>query len=376
MPSFRRFLDQKLATVAERAPGRSWGLEAMKEAMVASHISKHPVNTIVSLVGSNGKGSCGYLLSKSLQNSGKNLAFISSPHVRDFRERLLVNGEILPEKIWDKYFHQVENHLIALSYYETIMLVSFLIVADQDIDVLVLEAGLGGRFDAINVLDADILLVTSVSLEHTEYLGRTKEAIFLEKIQVARYGKLVFAHGVDQACLSSAQKEIGFFNQSIDDIEVPKIAGISTDLMVLVANVLTKCFSVTDLSVMPKAIPFRSEVIGPGPTVIDTAHNVPAVKYLMQRLMEDFGHAKWDIYCNQKSDRDLVAFLEALSPWVRRGYVCLGEGLHEQRSLPKHLSQWSWVSAEVLEKPLSHRPTVIMGSFFLLEYVNRGLAHS
>jgi folylpolyglutamate synthase/dihydropteroate synthase len=376
MLSFRRFLDQKLSTVAERAPGRTWGLGAMEQAMFACQIPKRLAPHITSLVGSNGKGSCGYLLSKSLQNAEKNVAFISSPHVKDFRERLVINGEMLPEKIWDEYFHQVEDKLDALSYYEAIMLVSFLIVTHQDVDVLILEAGLGGRFDAINVLDSDILLVTSISLEHTEYLGSTEEAIFFEKIQVARFGKSVFANGVSQSWLISAQKKIGFLNQAIDPIEVPSISGVSKDFMVLVANVLVKCFSLTDLSVMPKQIPFRSEVIDVGPILVDTAHNVPAAEYLMHQLVKDFGYLKWDIYCNQKIDRDLVGFLEALSPWVSRGYVCLAEGLHEQQSLPDHLSQWSWVPANVLQGSLPQRPTVIMGSFFLLEYVNRGLAHS
>ena len=375
MRSFRQFLHHKLATVPERATGRTWTLAGMSDAMTACDLSRRVAPSIVSIVGSNGKGSCGYLLSKSLENAGKKVAFISSPHVHDFRERLVVNGKILPETTWDECFLKLKDHMMHLSYYESIMLVSFCIAFHQSVDVLVLEAGLGGRYDAINVLAADALLVTGVSLEHTEYLGNTKEAIFFEKIQVARAETDLFAADIDREWIERAQQDIGFVNQKIEPLAVPSIPGVSPVLVGLVANVLVKHFSIGHSHIMPSGIPFRAEVIGEGPVIMDTAHNVPAAQYLMHRLVKDFGHQKWDIYCNQKSDRALMPFLEALRPWVSRGYICMAEGLTQEQVLPGHLSDWSWVPATVLKKDMPRRPTVIMGSFFLLQYVGRKLAH-
>jgi folylpolyglutamate synthase/dihydropteroate synthase len=377
MQSFSAFLQEKLRLAPERAPGRQWNLGPMRTVMERTGLGRVKLaSQIVSIVGSNGKGSCGYLLASSLQNSGKRVAFVSSPHVLNYRERLRINGLMLSEALWDACYQKVSTLLSQLSYYESIMFISFLLVQEHNIDVLVLEAGLGGRYDAINVLDADVLMVSTIDLEHMDYLGDTREKIFFEKIQVARSNTQVFANIDEISWVEKARQDIGFIHQPLQMINVPLIKGVSPALLSLVANVLQRFFAIDDFSLMPTSIPYRSQIIAPGPVVIDTAHNVPAACNLMKQLVQDLGHEKWDVYCNQKTDRDLVLFLQALMPWVKAGHICTAPGLHPRQQLPIHLADWQWLEASKLNAPFPNRPAVVFGSFYLLQYLTEHLALS
>jgi dihydrofolate synthase / folylpolyglutamate synthase len=150
-----------------------------------------PVNIIVG--GTNGKGSTCAMLERIYQCAGYKVGCFTSPHLLHYRERVRVGLQELPDAAHCEAFAAVEAARalagLPLTYFEFSTLAALRIFAMQDCDVAVLEVGLGGRLDAVNMIDADCAIVVSVDLDHMEYLGPDREAIGFEKAHIFRPGK-------------------------------------------------------------------------------------------------------------------------------------------------------------------------------------------
>ncbi len=145
-------------------------------------------NRVITVAGTNGKGStCAYLASM-VQALGYRQACYSSPHLLHYNERLRVQGVMVSDAAWVRAFEQVEAALqgVSLSYFEFGTLAAFYHMASQQLDFAILEVGLGGRLDAVNLVDADCAVITSVGLDHQEYLGPDRESIGREKAGIMR----------------------------------------------------------------------------------------------------------------------------------------------------------------------------------------------
>lgn len=163
---------------------------------------------VVTIGGTNGKGQTSREFYRHAQNV-KRSALWTSPHIVSVTERFVINGAAIGEeklletfeKLYKKF---LENHL-RLSYYE-FLFASFLELA-KDCELLVLEVGLGGRYDAVNALDADLVLLTSIGRDHQEYLGPRLDGILVEKFQLARKGSPVIT-SFDLLYLRQKMKEL------------------------------------------------------------------------------------------------------------------------------------------------------------------------
>ena len=149
--------------------------------------------TIVSVAGTNGKGSTVAFIEAGLRSAGHRVLAYTSPHLLDFRERFRIDGE---QATADQVLHALDAVEVArestpLTYFEQITLAAFELAALADVEVLVLEVGLGGRLDAVNAVDADLAVITSIGLDHQDWLGRTRAKIALEKCGIARSGRPV-----------------------------------------------------------------------------------------------------------------------------------------------------------------------------------------
>jgi len=146
---------------------------------------------IIIVGGTNGKGSTCAMLESILMQGGYQVGLYTSPHLIDFNERARINGISLLDQDFVTAFGCVEQARddISLSYFEFTMLGCMKLFADAQLDVVILEVGLGGRLDAVNIFDADVSIVTSVDIDHVEYLGNTREAIGFEKAGIFRTGK-------------------------------------------------------------------------------------------------------------------------------------------------------------------------------------------
>lgn len=143
------------------------------------------------VAGTNGKGSTCAMLDAILRAAGYRVGCHTSPHLIRFHERIRINGEMLDDVALLPLFERVElaRGDISLSYFEFTTLVMLLAFAQEPLDALVLEIGLGGRLDAVNLVDADCAIVTSIGIDHTEWLGHDREAIGLEKAHIFRAGR-------------------------------------------------------------------------------------------------------------------------------------------------------------------------------------------
>jgi dihydrofolate synthase/folylpolyglutamate synthase len=146
---------------------------------------------VVIVGGTNGKGSTCAMIESILLQAGYRVGLYTSPHLIHFNERARINGEPVADGAFVANFAEVEARRggVSLTYFEFTTLAILKMFADAKLDAVILEVGLGGRLDAVNVIDADVAIVTSVDIDHTEYLGDTREQIGFEKAGIFRPGR-------------------------------------------------------------------------------------------------------------------------------------------------------------------------------------------
>lgn len=152
---------------------------------------KPPPYKVVTVAGTNGKGSCVAMLESIYWHAGYNVGSFTSPHLWRFNERIRVNGEDSADDELVELFQVIDETLgsITLSYFESSTVAALLYFARRKIDVAVLEVGMGGRLDSSNAVDADAALIVSIDLDHKEWLGEDREAIGREKAGIMRGGR-------------------------------------------------------------------------------------------------------------------------------------------------------------------------------------------
>lgn len=168
------------------------GLERVQ--IVADRLSiKKPAPIVITVTGTNGKGSHVATLDALFRAEGLTVGCYTSPHLLRYNERVCVQGEPVSDQALVDAFEKIEaaRREVSLSFFEFGTLAALLIFQDASLDVAVLEVGLGGRLDAVNIIDADIAVVSSIDLDHQEWLGNTREAIAREKAGIFRAGKPV-----------------------------------------------------------------------------------------------------------------------------------------------------------------------------------------
>jgi dihydrofolate synthase/folylpolyglutamate synthase len=146
---------------------------------------------VIMVAGTNGKGSTCAMLESILLRAGYKVGLYIKPHFLDFNERARIGGESASDAALIASFEAVEAQRgeISLTYFEFTTLAIMHLLAEAKLDVVILEVGLGGRLDAVNIVDADVSIVTSVDIDHIEYLGDTREKIGFEKAGIFRTGK-------------------------------------------------------------------------------------------------------------------------------------------------------------------------------------------
>jgi dihydrofolate synthase/folylpolyglutamate synthase len=150
-----------------------------------------PSFKVITVAGTNGKGSCVAMLESVYWHAGYDVGTFTSPHVWRFNERIRLNGADATDAELVDLFRQIEAQLgsVTLSYFESSAVAALLHFTQRQVDVAILEVGMGGRLDATNAVDADCALIVSIDLDHQEWLGTTREAIGREKAGIVRRDK-------------------------------------------------------------------------------------------------------------------------------------------------------------------------------------------
>lgn len=172
------------------------GASAYKPGLATTHAldahlgHPHQKFRTIHVAGTNGKGSTTHSLAAILQQAGYRVGLFTSPHLVDFRERIRVNGEMCSEEFVVKFVEQHRPFFEPLSpsFFEVTTAMALSYFAEQEVDVAVIEVGLGGRLDCTNIITPDLSIITNISLDHTDLLGPTIAAIAAEKAGIMKPG--------------------------------------------------------------------------------------------------------------------------------------------------------------------------------------------
>lgn len=186
-----RTLAEWLAYLEQLHPSAiDMGLERSREVAVRLGLGR-PAKRVITVTGTNGKGSTCAFLASLLQAQGLRVGVYSSPHLVRYNERVALDGRLASDEELCQAFAAVEaaRGEISLTYFEMGTLAAFWLFERAELDAVVLEVGLGGRLDAVNLVDADLALITSIGLDHADWLGDTRESVAFEKAGILRQGR-------------------------------------------------------------------------------------------------------------------------------------------------------------------------------------------
>ena len=305
---------------------------------------------VIMVAGTNGKGSTCAMLESVLLRAGYKVGLYIKPHFLDFNERARVLGEMASDAQIVASFNAVEavRGDTPLTYFEFTTLAILHLLAQAKLDVAILEVGLGGRLDAVNVIDADVAIVTSVDIDHTDYLGDTREAIGFEKAGIFRPGKAAICSDpvppqslIDHAAAIGAdlwlmgrdfnysgdkqQWNYGGREQRRNSLAYPSLRGAN---QILNATAVLAALEVLKLVLPVSAqevrtglvtveLPGRFQVLPGRPSVIlDVAHNPHAASALNQNLGNMGFHPYTYAVFGSMQDKDIDGVLAAMSEHV------------------------------------------------------------
>ncbi|WP_274950483.1 bifunctional folylpolyglutamate synthase/dihydrofolate synthase [Bacteroides cutis] len=166
--------------------------EGLENTKVLDEHFGHPHRSFHSIhvAGTNGKGSCSHTLAAILQEAGYRVGLYTSPHLIDFRERIRINGQPVPEEYVVRFVENERSFFEPLhpSFFELTTAMAFCYFVDEKVDVAIIEVGLGGRLDCTNIIRPDLCIITNISFDHTQYLGNTLAKIAGEKAGIIKSG--------------------------------------------------------------------------------------------------------------------------------------------------------------------------------------------
>ncbi len=335
------------------------GLERV--ACVAARMALlNPSAKVVTVAGTNGKGSCVSATAALLASAGFSVGVYTSPHLIHYNERIVVGGKpVADEEICAAFSaiylacQQVSSEYpqpISLTYFEYGTLAALEVFRRHDVQAMVLEVGLGGRLDAVNIIDADIAVITSIALDHTDWLGDNRESIGYEKSGIMRAGKPVVCADffppvtlVDHATALAAPlyligREFGFDqvngecwrwwsdtlefnNQPLPQLPLPSVAAALQVARLLDLNLsaMNALICVAELRVPGR---FQAIAWNGRQVILDVAHNPAATAYLVERLVQGAAsNSAVHGIVGMMSDKDRAQSLDNLKGRIHQWYL-------------------------------------------------------
>jgi dihydrofolate synthase/folylpolyglutamate synthase len=310
---------------------------------------------VVSVAGTNGKGSSCAMLESIALEAGYRVGLYIKPHLVHFEERCRINGEMATDQALLPHFEAVEaaRQDITLTWFEFTTLVIMRALSMVPLDLVILEVGMGGRLDAVNAVDADCALITSIALDHTEYLGDTRAAITIEKAGIMRAGRPVVVSDAEppESLAAHAQamgadlRQLGRdFNfqgdkqqwawrgrqQRYNGLAYPALRGANQLLnasgVLGVFEALREQLPVNAQAVRNGlamvALPGRFQIVPGEPAlVLDVAHNPQSVAALALNLDQMGFYPQTHAVFGAMHDKDLVGLLRHMAPLVDHWYL-------------------------------------------------------
>ncbi len=291
---------------------------------------------VISIAGTNGKGSCVAVLEQIMLKAGKLTGAYTSPHLIRFTERIRINGDDVNEQALCAAFDEVERVRelanIKLTYFEYTTLAAFVLMLDAKLDYWILEVGLGGRLDAVNSIDADVAIITSIALDHTQFLGDTIAQIAFEKSGITRRDKPVVCGTDLPELLATLEQDYQVkplvYNRDFDcqydtqhivksnaacALQAAKLLGINVDYSPSQWHQL-----INDLNLLCRLQLIEHKGLN---ILLDVAHNEAAAQRLQQYL-EASNYRNICVAFGMMADKDILSVVSALSNSVEQWILC------------------------------------------------------
>jgi dihydrofolate synthase / folylpolyglutamate synthase len=372
MPSGPRFqgLDEWLAWQQALHPDAiDLGLERARRVLVRTGW-RRPHCPFITVGGTNGKGSCVAMLAAMLQASGRRVATFTSPHLVDYRERIRIDGTPVSVASLVAAFERIADALgtDSLTFFEFNTLAALLVFETAGPDAIVLEVGMGGRLDTVNLVDADASAIVSVGLDHMEWLGRDLESIGREKAGIMRRGRpaivgtvapprsvlevadsvgaVLLLRGRDFDGVDASDGTWHYHDAAgeLDALPAPALAGI--------AQVGNAAAALATLRSLRSRLPVSRNAVEQGlrrvrlpgrfqriddprgfEWVLDVAHNPDAARTLASNLVRYPAAGRTSIICGMLGDKDVEEVVGILGPAAGRWIAADTDG---PRGLPGH----------------------------------------
>lgn len=364
---------------ARRRFGMKPGLDAIESAMAALGHPEHRIKAI-HIAGTNGKGATAAILDASLRSAGFRVARYTSPHLMRINERFFIGGQPIPDDILEEASLRVASVAPSdMTFFEALTAVAFLVFAERDIDIAVLETGLGGRLDATNICRPILSVITRIGLDHCDWLGDTVEKIASEKAGIIKPGiPVVVGANVPSVRAVIAERAAKLSSPLIYAPDVASPSEIPADFSLRGSfnreNAVTALAALKALET--KNLKLEASIIWPGRFqsvgrfLIDGAHNPPAATALRAAIMDEFT-PPFNLIAGFCGDKDIDATLQILKPLVSRAFAVKTSN---PRSLPPSEIAAKMNAAGIAAAPCaslqeamarSSGQTLICGSLFL-----------
>ncbi|HSR87770.1 MAG TPA: folylpolyglutamate synthase/dihydrofolate synthase family protein [Pontiella sp.] len=315
---------------------------------------------VIHVAGTNGKGSVCALLESVLRMSGFKTGLYTSPHLVDFSERFRISGEAIPEARLDEYIRKMEKSADALeastglrgaTFFEISTAIAFQYFADEGVDIAVVETGMGGRWDATNVVIPLMSVITNIDIDHADFLGDTIEKIASEKAGIIKKGRpvvcapqsaevmnvlwaagepvIVSSEAVSVTRLAAPQKiRIETPSRTLPPINLPLLGECQRENCAVAVASLEILAEMLDFEPVFKegleavSWPARFQTISNDPLMIlDGAHNPSAARALLKTLKENYAKHQIGFIFGFLEDKDSIEFVRILKPLVSKAWA-------------------------------------------------------
>ena len=320
----------------------------------------------IHIAGTNGKGSTSHSLASVFQEAGYKTGLYTSPHLRDFRERIRINGDMIPENEVVDFIEKHKNKLeeLELSFFEMTVAMAFDYFRKEKVDIAIIEVGMGGRLDSTNVIKPELCVITNISLDHVKFLGEDEAHIAIEKAGIIKQETPVVIGETQESCkhvfINTAKEKnspIFFADQIMDckkdntysieyqkfdiyknheqylkDIKYPLLGNYQKKNLATVIcalDILKESFNIDDTHIINglynvvtnTGLMGRWQVINRNPLAIaDTGHNVAGINEVNRQLAET-KYNKLHFVLSVVNDKDIDGILQLL-PKDAEYYFC------------------------------------------------------
>ncbi|MDN7245892.1 bifunctional folylpolyglutamate synthase/dihydrofolate synthase [Planococcus shenhongbingii] len=357
------------------------GLQAITAALAELN-NPHQKGYFIHIAGTNGKGSTGAFLAAILRKHGLTVGNFYSPNIEDLHDQIQVDGKPVTEEEMDSAMARLSKLETPLTDFELLTAAAFLIFEQKKPDITIMEAGMGGRFDSTNVIDPELAIITSISYEHTNFLGHTLENIAWHKAGIIKKWKPIIIGQLPEAARNIIENEAKMLHAELIlpekqiDIEL-KLKGrhqkenaklaleAAKEILLLKFN-----HDMAENALAGATIPFRFEEIYPN-LVMDGAHNEASIKALVETIKEQYPGRPIHIVMGILKDKEYTKILRHLET-VSDHFTFVD--FENERALPaktlfsENRSKIKTIVKyyDILPVPNKKEVTLVTGSLYLL----------